>query len=77
MQTECSAASFGFQAIAGRSVVAASDGGAVGSDAGALLLGEADRATGLIERVAGCFSDHRRRHLVEHEIKTLVGQRGG
>ena len=36
MPTECSMASFGFQAVAGRSVVAGFDGGAVSSDAGAL-----------------------------------------
>ena len=75
MQTECSAASFGFQAVAGRSVVAGFDGGAVSSDAGALLLGAADRAIGLIERFAACFTDHRDGRLVEHEVKTLVGQR--
>ena len=56
-------------------MVAAFDGGAVSSDAGALLLGQADRAIGLIERFAGCFTDHRDARLVEHEVKTLVGQR--
>ena len=45
------------------------------SDAGALLLGHTDRAIGLIERFAGCFTDHRDARLVEHEVKTLVGQR--
>ena len=75
MQTECIRDSFGFQAVEGRSVVAGFDGGAVSSDAGALLLGEADRAVGLIERFAACFTDHRDARLVEHEVKTLVGQR--
>ena len=56
-------------------MVAAFDGGAVSSDAGALLLGHTDRAIGLIERFAGCFTDHRDARLVEHEVKTLVGQR--
>jgi hypothetical protein len=56
-------------------VVAAFDGGAITSDAGGLLLGETDRAIGLIDRFAGCFTDHRRRELVEHEVATLVGQR--
>ena len=44
MQTQCSAASFGFQAVEGRSAVASFDGGRLSSDAGALLLGEMDRA---------------------------------
>jgi hypothetical protein len=36
-------------------VVAAFDGGAIASDAGALLLGATDRAIGLMSRFAGCF----------------------
>ena len=75
MQTECIPDLFDFQPAEGRSVVAAFDGGAVSSDAGALSLGQTDRAIGLIERFAGCFTDHRDARLVEHEVKTLVGQR--
>jgi hypothetical protein len=45
------------------------------SDAGALLLGCADRVVGLVERFAECFRDVRRQDLIEHEVKTLVGQR--
>ena len=51
MQTECSAGHLEFEAFDGRRVVAAFDGGAVTSDAGAVLLREADRMIGLIERV--------------------------
>ena len=43
--------------------------------AGALLLGAADRAIGLINRFAACFHDERCPELVEHEVPTLVGQR--
>jgi hypothetical protein len=56
-------------------VVAAFDGGAVTSDAGGLLLGATDRTIGLVGRFAGCFTDHRRAELIEHEVATLVGQR--
>jgi hypothetical protein len=56
-------------------IVAAFDGGAVTSDAGALLLGAADRAIGLMERFASCFTDWRCAEQVEHEVVTLVGQR--
>src|SRR5664279_1109775 len=75
MQTECSADLFGFAAVDGRKVVGGFDGGAVTSDAGALLLGAADRAIGLTERFAACFHDTRRAHLIEHEVVTLLRQR--
>jgi hypothetical protein len=61
--------------VESRSVVAAFDGGAVTSDAGSLLLGATDRAIGLVDRIAGCFADHRRSDLIEHEVRTLVSQR--
>jgi hypothetical protein len=48
MQTECSADLFGFARVEGRAVMAAFDGGAITSDAGALLLGATDRAIGLV-----------------------------
>jgi hypothetical protein len=56
-------------------VEAAFDGGAMTSDAGALLLGATDRAIGLVAGFAACFRDGRRRDLIEHEVATLVGQR--
>ena len=59
MPTECSRDLFGFAAVEGRQVVAAFDGGAITSDAGALLLGATDRAIRLTERFAGLL--HRRR----------------
>lgn len=75
MPTQCSARPHEFARVENRSVVAAFDGGAVTSDAGALLLGSTDRAVRLLDRFAGCFTDHRRPDLVEHEVSTLVGQR--
>ncbi len=75
MRTDCSSDLFGFAAVEGRRVEAAFDGGSISSDGGALLLGAADRALGLVERFAGCFRDHRQAELVEHEVRTLVGQR--
>jgi hypothetical protein len=56
-------------------VVAAFDGGAITSDAGALLLGATDRAIGMTRRFAACFYDRRRPELIEHEVVTLVSQR--
>ena len=75
MPTECSADRMAFAPAAGRAVVAGFDGGAISSDAGALLLGATDRAIGLVRRFAGCFVDHRSPDQVEHGVATLVGQR--
>src|SRR5437016_13610320 len=75
MQTECSAERFDFAPVEKRSVVAGFDGGTITSDAGALLLGLADRAIGLVDRFARCFVDVRNAALIEHAVKTLVGQR--
>src|SRR5690349_24388128 len=75
MLTECSSDLFGFAPVEGREVVASFDGGAITSDAGALLLGSADDAVRLTERFAACFHDARSRHLIEHDVVTLVGQR--
>ena len=75
MPTECSATLFKFAPVEGRHVVAAFDGGAITSDAGALLLSETDRAIRLTARFAGCFTDARAPELVEHAVDTLVLQR--
>src|SRR5256714_5985602 len=75
MPTECSADFFGFAPVEGRKVVAAFDGGAITSDAGALLLGATDRAINMMDRFAACFGDARRPELIEHKVVTLVGQR--
>jgi hypothetical protein len=75
MQTECNAEQLQFSCVGRRQVVAAFDGGTVSSDAGALLLGRADEAIGLIDRLAGCFTDSRHPDWIEHSVRTLVGQR--
>lgn len=84
MQTQCISEQLPFEAFDGRRVEAAltrsasayaHDGGAVTSDAGALLLRETVRALGLIDRVAGCFRDGRDPGRTVHSLKTLIGQR--
>src|SRR5271157_4622880 len=75
MPTECSPAVFEFAPVDGRRVVADFDGGAITSDAGALLLGQTDRAIGLTKRFAACFTDARMPELVEHQVGTMVLQR--
>jgi hypothetical protein len=56
-------------------VVACFDGGTITTEAGGLLLGATDRAIRLVDRFAACFVDSRAAALVEHEVRTLVGQR--
>jgi DDE family transposase len=75
MPKECSPALFPFAPVEGRRVVASFDGGAITSNAGALLLGATDRAIGLVGRFAACFRDARAPERIEHEVATLVGQR--
>jgi hypothetical protein len=75
MLTECISDLFGFERVECRRVEAAFDGGAVTSDAGALLLGRTDKAIGLLDRFAACFGDGRSPVAIEHAVRTLVGQR--
>jgi Transposase DDE domain group 1 len=75
MPTQCSRDLFGYEAVEGRQVVAAFDGGDNTSDAGALLLGATDRALGLVGRFAACFADGRAQAQVEHTVEAMVAQR--
>ncbi len=75
MPTQCNAEQLEFSCVGRRRVVAAFDGGRVSSDAGALLLQRTDQAIGLIDRLAWCFIDERDPSLIEHRVRTLIGQR--
>jgi len=75
MKTECNSREIQFQALGLRKVVADFGGGQVSSDGGALLLGEINRATGIIESFAKCFTDHRDEERIEHSVLHLIGQR--
>lgn len=75
MQTDCISAQLEFKGLDGHKVVAGFDGGAITSDAGALLLRHVDAAIGLFDRVAACFVDGRDRKCTVHSTRTLVGQR--
>jgi hypothetical protein len=66
---------FGFTPVEGRAVVASFDGGAMTSDAGALLLSATDRVLNLTRRLAACFKDSRNPVFTEHAVETLVMQR--
>jgi hypothetical protein len=40
-----------------------------------LLLREVEKRTGIVERFAACFRDHRKAERVEHKVRELVAQR--
>ena len=68
MSAQCNAEQLEFSCVERRRVVAAFVGGTISSDAGALLLGKADEAIGLIDRLSGCFIDGRHPDLIEHTV---------
>lgn len=75
MPTECRQDSFEFGTVERRQVVGAFDGGHISSDAGALLLGQTDKAIRLVSRLAGCFHDSRNPAFVVHALPAMLSQR--
>lgn len=75
MPTECNPDSFEFGTVERRQIVGSFDGGEITSDAGALLLGETDKAIGLVSRLAGCFQDARCPALTVHQLPAMLSQR--
>lgn len=75
MPTECSQDSFNFGTVEGRVVVGAFDGGRISSDAGAVLLGQTNKAIRLVSRLAQCFQDGRDPDATIHQLPALLGQR--
>jgi len=64
-----------FQALGKRKVEAMFDGGAITTDAGALLLRELDKAVNILKDFSRCFTDYRDRRYVEHSVNELISQR--
>jgi hypothetical protein len=56
-------------------VEAAFDGGRTTSDGGVLLLREVAEATGLLTKLAGCFTDYRDQERIDHQVGELIAQR--
>ena len=73
--TECNQSSFEFAPHFALRVVTDFEGGTLSSDGGCLLLRRTDRRIGLLKRLSGCFTDHRRQDRIEHPVETLVAQR--
>ena len=75
VQTECNTQRLDFQPLATREVRGMFDGGAIASDAGAMLLREVEAKLGIIGRFADCFTDHRDAQRIDHTVGQLISQR--
>jgi len=64
-----------FARVGGKQVVADFRGGRLTTDAGALLLREAERRLGLFEALDTAIPDPRQPALIEHDQKALLAQR--
>ena len=73
--TQCNQSSFEFEAHFSRTVVADFDGGAITTDAGALLLSETNSRIGLLGRLAACFTDFRSQDRCHHSVEQMLSQR--
>jgi len=73
--TECIQTRFGFARHFKREVVGEFSGGTMTSDAGALLLREADLRMNLLPRFSQCFLDGRDPDLIEHSVEQMLAQR--
>ena len=64
-----------FPPIAGHTIRADFDGGALSSDFGALLLRGIDRQIGFTERLAAAVRDKRHPSYIDHPLRDLFAQR--
>ena len=73
--TNCNQSEFKFPRCKGRKVEASFTGGHVSSDAGVVLLRQADRKIGLTSSVAGALTESRRKKSCRHSLVSLLRQR--
>lgn len=66
---------FDLPAISTKKLTVAFDGGRLASDAGLLLLREADRRTGISARIAAAMRDRRDPARIDHTAEDLIRQR--
>jgi hypothetical protein len=64
-----------FASLCGRKIEADFDGGTTTSDAGALLLRQAEARIGIIDRVVTALSDRRHSSYIDHTYTDLIRQR--
>ena len=73
--SDCSPKQLCFPPLAGQTIRADFDGGALSSDFGALLLRGIDRQIGLTERLAAAIRDKHHKSYVDHPLRDLLAQR--
>jgi Transposase DDE domain group 1 len=73
--TDCNRQPLTFSSLGPKSVVADFLGGRLTSDAGALLLREVGRKTGLFEAIAAAIPDPRNPVFVIHDQRSMIAQR--
>ena len=73
--TECNRMPLPFSRGKRREIVADFSGGVITSDAGALLLREADRQIGLLDALDAAIPDPRHPFLIVHPQRTMLAQR--
>jgi DDE family transposase len=73
--TDCNPNPIVFSSFGRRPVIADFAGGAITSDAGALLLRQVDRKLGLIDRIDAVIPDPRNPALITHQQRTMLRQR--
>ncbi len=64
-----------FPPVAGQTIRADFEGGALSSDFGALLFRGVDRQSGLTERLAAAIHDKRHQSYIDHPLRDLLAQR--
>jgi len=73
--TECNSQPIAFSSFGRRAVLADFAGGSITSDAGALLLREADRRLDLVGLLDAAIPDPRNQALITHQQSTMLRQR--
>lgn len=75
MRTDCNSSPIRFTPLSRQQVIADFEGGAITSDAGAILLREVDRRLNLFDRIDRLIPDPRNPELITHTQRTLIAQR--
>ena len=75
MLTDCTTKTITLSSLRRQKVLVEFDGGKITSDAGALLLREADQRLNLVKRISACIPDPRDPDCIEHQQTTMIAQR--
>lgn len=73
--TQCTTKQLTFPYYKRRQLTVDFEGGEITSDAGLLLIRQADDRIGLVRGLAGCIGDSRDSRYIDHEMETLLRQR--